>query len=74
MANADPKRILGAPIPLNPVEVSVHTSSEHYTTVNMGQYASYGSVTADDQSQDNPLVPSLVLVIGNNIESDVKGV
>jgi hypothetical protein len=71
MASTDPKRIFPTSVPLNWVEVSVHTSSnsKDYTPENMGQYAQpYGSSRANDQSQDNPLV----LIVGNNLENDVE--
>jgi hypothetical protein len=70
MASTDPRRIFAASVPLNRVEVSVHTSSnsKDYTPENMGQYAPYGSSGANNQSQDNPLVP----IIDRYIENDVK--
>jgi hypothetical protein len=70
MASTDPKRIFPTSVPLNRVEVSVHTSSnsKDYTPENMGQYAPYGSSRANDQSQDNPLV----LIVGSNLENGVE--
>ncbi|KAN0141453.1 hypothetical protein V8E53_000698 [Lactarius tabidus] len=54
-ANAHPKRIFSAPVAVSRVEVAVHTSSEAYPPTMKDQRVSYGSYSADSQSQDKPL-------------------
>ena len=63
--NIDPKLNFAAPISLDQVEVSVHTSTEDYLPMNMRQYASFGQDSADSQSQDK----SLVLSVRNHLEN-----
>ncbi|KAN0141797.1 hypothetical protein V8E53_000259 [Lactarius tabidus] len=67
-ANRVPKPLSAAAAPLDRVEVAVHTSSEDYPPLNMGQYASCGAYSADNQSQDK----SFVLDICSDRESGVK--
>jgi hypothetical protein len=66
--NRVPKPVFTAAVPLNRVEVAVHTSSENYPPENMGQYAPCGTYSADSQSQDKPFV----LDICSDRENDVK--
>ena len=54
-----PKIRFATPIPLNRVEVSLHTTSEVYPAAKVGQHVSYGSYNAESQSQDKPLVISI---------------
>jgi len=63
-ASTDPKRIFTAPVPLDRMEVAVHTFSEDYPPANIGQHGSY----SDSQSHDGPLV----LSIGSDLENGVK--
>jgi hypothetical protein len=51
-----PKPVFAAAVPLDRVEVAVHTSSEDYPPENMGQYALSGAYSADGQSQDKSFV------------------
>ncbi|KAF8261256.1 hypothetical protein EI94DRAFT_1705695 [Lactarius quietus] len=67
-ANTDPKVVFSAPVPLDRVEVAIHTSSEEYPSTDMSQCASYGQFSTDSQSQDT----SLVLSIGSDLENGVK--
>jgi hypothetical protein len=67
-ANAYPERIFSAPVAISRVEVAVHTSSEGYPPTMTGQRTSYGSYSADSQSQDKPLE----LGIGIDLEKGVK--
>jgi hypothetical protein len=50
------------------VEVALHEPSEVYPLENMGQYVSHGPYSAENQSQDKPLV----LNIGNDLEKGGK--
>ena len=56
------------PIPLNRVEVSLHRTSEAYPAAKEGQYVSYSAHSAENQSQDKPVVIS----IGNGQEDGVE--
>jgi hypothetical protein len=67
-ANADPKLIFSAPVPLNRVDVAVHTYSEDHPLAKMGKYASDSLCGSDNQSQDKPLVPG----IGSDVENGVQ--
>jgi hypothetical protein len=67
-ANRIPKPVFTAAVPLNRLEVAVHTSSEYYPPENMGQYAPCGTHSADSQSQEMPSV----LDICSDRENDVN--
>jgi hypothetical protein len=67
-ANRVPKLVYAATVPLDRVEVAVHTSSENYPPESMGQYASCCAYSADSQSQDKPFVVDIC----SNCENGVK--
>jgi len=67
-ANSDPNRRSSAPIPLDRVEVALHTSSGDCLPAKTSQYELYGSHSAHTQPQDKPLV----LGMGSDLESGVE--
>ncbi|KAF8261251.1 hypothetical protein EI94DRAFT_1833425 [Lactarius quietus] len=67
-ANTDPTDIFSPPIPLDQMEVAIHTSSEGYQHAKAGQYASYGPYGPYSQSQDK----SFLLNTSCDPENDVK--
>lgn len=68
MTTADPKLIFSTPVPLNRLEVAIHTPSEDYPLAKMGQLASNGLYEKVNQSHEKPLV----LEIGSDLENSVQ--
>jgi hypothetical protein len=66
--SSNPRQLPSAPIPLGRVDVAVNRMSEDSAPANIGQFASYGTYSADSQSHDKPLV----LTLGNDIENGIK--
>ena len=64
--NTAPKMRFATPIPPNRVELTLHRTSEAYPPAKVGQYVSFGPCSAENLSQDNLLVLSI-------LEDSVKG-